>query len=303
MPQSGWHRVAESADEVRFVSEPAEEDLRWQADLHRDGAIWEPYEWGQCELAPHRDGFEPADWQPAGPVVPGANRLRLAVTERGCAGGEPPGDRLRPAEVVEASGSVTITFWVHLATGEQTCPGNPSTLVTVELAEPLDDRVLLDGGTYPAREIGGDDLGGSTTTVLEPTVTTGPTSTTVVPTGPPPADPDAAKAAIDETFHLAFDAGVPEEQRFAVVEDGGELAEAGRAAAAKYPEAAASISVTVHSVTFIDATHAAVNFELLYEDAMLLGPQDGEAVFVDGRWKVSRATRCRIIEQAGVSCP
>ena len=159
------------------------------------------------------------------------------------------------------------------------------------------------GADGDATEIGRDEPGGSSTTVVEPTVTTGPTSTTVVPTGPPPADPDAAEAAIDETFHLAFDAGVPEEQRFAVVEDGGELAEAGRAAAAKYPEAAASISVTVHSVTFIDATHAAVNFELLYEDAMLLGPQDGDAVFVDGRWKVSRATRCRIIEQAGVSCP
>ena len=45
--------------------------------------------------------------------MPGAKRLRLAVTERGCAGGEPPGDRLQPAEVVEASGSVTITFWVR----------------------------------------------------------------------------------------------------------------------------------------------------------------------------------------------
>ena len=70
MPQSGWHRVAESADEVRFVSEPAEEDLRWQADLHRDGAIWKPYEWGPCELTPYRDGFEPADWQPAGRWCP-----------------------------------------------------------------------------------------------------------------------------------------------------------------------------------------------------------------------------------------
>ena len=126
MPTSGWHRVAESADEVRFVSEPAEEDLRWQADLHRDGAIWEPSEWGQCELTPYRDGFEPADWQPAGPVVPGAKRLRLAVTERGCAGGEPPGDRLQPAEVVEASGSVTITFWVRDADRRPDLSGQPA---------------------------------------------------------------------------------------------------------------------------------------------------------------------------------
>ena len=133
-------------------------------------------------------------------------------------------------------------------------------------------------------------------------------STTVVPTttvveGEPPADPDAARAEIDQAFHTAFDAGIADEQRFAVVEDGPELLPAGRQAAAKFPEAAASISATVHGITFIDPTHAAVNFELLYEGAMLLGPQDGQAVYLDGHWKVSRETRCDIIEQAGVACP
>ena len=50
----------------------------------------------------------------------------LAVTERGCAGGEPPGDRLQPAEVVEASGSVTITFWVRHADRRPDVSGQPA---------------------------------------------------------------------------------------------------------------------------------------------------------------------------------
>ena len=48
---------------------------------------------------------------------------------------------------------------------------------------------------------------------------------------------------------------------------------------------------------------ATVVFELVYDDAQLLGRQTGEAVLLDGAWKVTRETGCAIIRQAGVSCP
>jgi hypothetical protein len=256
---------------------------------------------GQCVTRRYREGFEVARWTLHEVPRLDATELVVDVSESSCASGEAPGDRLQPAEVVENEESVTLTFWIKPLGGAQDCPGNPPTVQTVHLDAPLDQRALLDGAFYPGREVRRDESSsGSSTTVVSATTVAPPTT---VAEGEPPADPDAARAAIDAAFHTAFDAGIPDEQRFAAVEDGPELLAAGRRAAAKFPEAAASISATVHRITFIDPTRAAVNFELLYEGAMLLGPQDGEAVFLDGHWKVSRATRCAIIEQAGVSCP
>lgn len=114
--------------------------------------------------------------------------------------------------------------------------------------------------------------------------------------------PMDAEAAIDAAFHTAFDTGIPDEERFAAVEDGPELLEAGREAVANYPQAADSISITVHSIDVVAPDRATVVFELFYQEAQLLGPQTGEAVLVEGQWKVSRETRCALIRQAGVDC-
>ena len=182
-------------------------------------------------------------------------------------------------------------------------PSNPPTIVTVELEEPLGDRVLLDGGVYPACSglRGEEPVTPTSSTVVDlPPVTTGPTSTTVVADRPP-----TRRSGRRRGGHRP---GLPHRVRRGDSPDPGALRRRrGRTGAARgreegrgeVPQAAASISVTVHTVTFVDATHAAVNFELLYDDAMLLGPQDGEAVLIDGSWQVSRATRCHIIEQAG----
>ena len=61
--------------------------------------------------------------------------------------------------------------------------------------------------------------------------------------------------------------------------------------------------IEVISVDYVNATFARVEFELGYENAPPLGPQRGEAVFVDGLWKVSFGTRCRVIRQTQIPCP
>ena len=286
---AGWHRVAESADEVRFVSEPARRTCAGRRSSTATATSGSRTSGASASSLPTARASSRPNGSRRGRWRPGAKRLRLAVTERGCASGEPPGDRLQPAEVVEACGSVTVTFWVRDAGRRPDCPGNPPTMVTVELAEPLDDRVLLDGGIYPAREIGGEE----------------PVAPTTNRRGAPGDDrPDQHDRRTDRAATGRSRCGEGGHRRD--VPPGLRRGRAGRRSASpssrtaassrrrakrpprSTPRPPASISVTVHSVTFVDATHAAVNFELLYEDAMLLGPQDGEAVFVDGRWKVSR---------------
>ncbi|MEO7398504.1 MAG: hypothetical protein ABIW84_08070 [Ilumatobacteraceae bacterium] len=46
---------------------------------------------------------------------------------------------------METDDAVRIVFAAIPLTGGQTCPGNPSTPVTITLQQPLGDRSLLDG--------------------------------------------------------------------------------------------------------------------------------------------------------------
>ncbi len=94
--------------------------------------------------------FDPAFGSPQ----PSDTTLHLLVTEQACASGEAVGDRLRGPQVVESDTEVAVAFAAVSQTGMFTCPGNPSTPVTVELSQPLGDRTVVDGLTYPRRAIG-----------------------------------------------------------------------------------------------------------------------------------------------------
>jgi len=56
--------------------------------------------------------------------------------------------------VVETVDSVTIYWTSEPPSGGQDCQGNPSVERVVKLSEPLDARTVLDGFSYPPREVG-----------------------------------------------------------------------------------------------------------------------------------------------------
>lgn len=87
------------------------------------------------------------------PPAPDQTEIALLVTERACASGEPMGDRLLEPQVIEEDGRVLVVFAAAANLGAANCPGNPSTPVTITLAEPLGDRDLLDAGVFPAAPI------------------------------------------------------------------------------------------------------------------------------------------------------
>ena len=111
---------------------------------------------GGCE--PQRvfhDGLDPATWAlPGAAPGPAATSVPILVTEMGCASGQSSEGRVAEPIVEYTDDAVLLTTRVEpLAGNGFTCPGNPSTEVTVQLDEPLGDRELLDGMWFPARPV------------------------------------------------------------------------------------------------------------------------------------------------------
>jgi hypothetical protein len=124
-----------------------------------------------------------------------------------------------------------------------------------------------------------------------------------LPTGPPPADPAAAEADIARAFATVY--GGPrnpdvKRQRIDVF-DGldGVAAEAYRRG---HGEQLESTRAAVERVSFDRPDHAWVVYQLGAGDTTV-GFRKGEAVLVDGTWKVTRATVCRDLGLTGVTCP
>ncbi len=65
----------------------------------------------------------------------------------------------------------------------------------------------------------------------------------------------------------------------------------------------ADVRINAERTTFVDATHAAVWFSISVEGRTLLSEHRGDAVIVDGSWKMARSTFCRLMGMAGVPCP
>jgi len=55
-------------------------------------------------------------------------------------------------------------------------------------------------------------------------------------------------------------------------------------------------------VVFTSPTKAAVRYDILIPNDNFTS-RIGNAIFVDGRWKVARATVCTDLSLAGVTCP
>ena len=96
----------------------------------------------------------PATWAfaPGQEIGPETTEFVAMVTERACASGQSSEDRIAEQQIDFQNGTIIVTFRVRPLGGEQTCPGNPPTPVTVDLGGALGDRRLLDGGREPPAE-------------------------------------------------------------------------------------------------------------------------------------------------------
>jgi hypothetical protein len=169
------------------------------------------------------------------------------------------------------------------------------------------------GGTVEALDASGrvltrTDLSASTRTatgpacVARPPATVGP-APLPKPDGPPPADVAGARAGVEKVYGEAFTGTNNHDVWLAAVEGGDTLGAALAEAVKNFPEAARTITDKVYDVVFLNDRTAAVRFELFYTGGAEFGPQNGRAVLVNGRWKVSRDTYCMVLGWAGATCP
>lgn len=124
--------------------------------LERDNGRWEATGWGDCNLAPvlERDSSFAEVSAPRDGLDRTSTSVEVGVTEQECTGARNPLPHLHEPFVVESQDTVTVYWTSTPPTGANTCPGNPMVSRDLQLEAPLGERRLLDGSSYPAREIG-----------------------------------------------------------------------------------------------------------------------------------------------------
>jgi hypothetical protein len=149
-PADGWFVLSASDDAVTLANIADDGMLVINAEMGRNGWIWAGAAGGgPCDVARRLpEGLGDVDWvlDPAF-AAPDATTTEVHVlaTETACAGGADLGERLLGPQVVETAADVRIVFAAIPQAGDATCPSNPPTAVTITLAQPLGDRVLVDG--------------------------------------------------------------------------------------------------------------------------------------------------------------
>ena len=90
---------------------------------------------------------------PAALPKPEDSTIHVLTTETECASGREMGDALLGPQLIETDEAVLLAFAAISSVGPAECPGNPSTLVTIELSQPLGQRILYDGLYVPPKPI------------------------------------------------------------------------------------------------------------------------------------------------------
>lgn len=125
------------------------DDESGYAVLAQNDGQYSVEDWGACDLKPAlKPGLGWAALSKAS-ADPSSSVLTVDVTEVDCTGGRDPSAFLQEPVVVETDESVTI-FWATTESAGGDCPSNPSVTRQLQLAEPLGDRTILDGSTWPA---------------------------------------------------------------------------------------------------------------------------------------------------------
>lgn len=122
--------------------------------LDHEGAGWKATGWGDCKLSPWLPDGE--QWVKINGVSAGRDTREptLQVNEMECTSGRDPRPYLRKPTILETGDRVTVSWTSAAPKGVNNCIGSMPVPATVQLSEPLGDRVLYDGSSWPARRVG-----------------------------------------------------------------------------------------------------------------------------------------------------
>jgi hypothetical protein len=123
----------------------------------------------------------------------------------------------------------------------------------------------------------------------------GATTTSAAPANTPD-NPTAETTAITKVWTTFFDASTPVAKGRALLEDGDTLGAALKVAQQVREKSGIDQKAKVNGVTFLDPTKAMVNYDLLNGKDVVLPSATGQAVLIDGHWKVSKLTFCTLVQ-------
>ncbi|AZG45791.1 hypothetical protein [Gordonia insulae] len=125
-----------------------------------------------------------------------------------------------------------------------------------------------------------------------------PSATSSAAASSAPATADAAVTKeITDAYTVFFNGQTPPDQRAALIESGAAFTPVLQGLT-QNPQSMQT-TVNVKSVTLVDDTHADVSYDLLMAGNPALPDQSGQAVKVDGTWKVADDTFCALMAVQG----
>lgn len=153
LPAAGWIEAVHTESQVLFIA-PVEGSVA-RVDMELDAGQWRATGWRGCTLRPEiplGTNIATSRVAPGETLTPERTEFDVLVTEVECNSGEDARGRVQEPAVIRSPDSVTVIFTVVARPGVHTCPSNPATPFRPVLAEPLGDRVLLDGSSIPLRD-------------------------------------------------------------------------------------------------------------------------------------------------------
>jgi hypothetical protein len=124
--------------------------------------------------------------------------------------------------------------------------------------------------------------------------------------GPPPENAEASAADIRAAFAGSGTESESEDGVSVHTVEGGETLGPVLVAAKEQHRGiapqGATVVTSVDEIVFTDPGHPAVWFSIAVNGTTMLSRRRGEAVVVDGVWKVARSTFCELMALAGVQC-
>lgn len=155
VPKHNWRLVVESEGIAEFSAGRLSHGLEWMTFQRVRGRWkWQTYSGGCLPSTLRRErpaiSWDLSDEQP--PLSPQTRRVKVHLGPGECNDGKSQNDRLQKPEFREQNGKLIMTLWLRpVSPGFHTCVGLIEPPVVIELPEPLGERELLDGGTYPPR--------------------------------------------------------------------------------------------------------------------------------------------------------
>lgn len=151
MPRKDWRLIRKGRFSADLVHGELERRYKYWVGFERKGNKWHWVGSGDCTLEAMKEGASVGLWfRSRGQDYEATTKsIKVDVFEQSCSGGSPPTGRVLAPQVEYLSDSIVVTYFIKDQPGVFGCPGAPPVTRILRLSEPIGDRTVVDGSSYP----------------------------------------------------------------------------------------------------------------------------------------------------------